>query len=235
MQLPSLQLRRWHPHGNIDGAFASVTLESLSLLRWRHRCAGTIAIVAWALSPSRCWRPCGCCDVHCCCLGAGAIACCCDGAVVPSLTWWHWRHPSCCPGAVAIVAVAALASLRTSQWRRCQRHFGIVVVAALASPLRWHCCHRCLGLVNVAVLASLQLLQCASLPSGHWHYRRCCDGPVVAITEMSSSQASTWSLCHRQRHDTGVFALVALAPLPSLPLRCWHPCGHRDGAVASVT
>jgi hypothetical protein len=52
---------------------------------------------------------------------------------------------------------------------------------------------------------------------------------------MSSSQASTWSLCHCQRHDTGVFTLVALAPLPSLPLWLWHPHGHCNGAVASVT
>ncbi len=77
--------------------------------------------------------------------------------------------------------------------------------------------------------------QCASLPSWRWRHCHCRDGPVVAVMAMSSLQASTWSLCHRRCCDTGVFALVALAPLPSLPLRRWRPRGHCDGTVASVT
>ena len=80
----------------------------------------------------------------------------------------------------------------------------------------------------------MRLSQCASSPSRRWRHCRCCDGPVVAVVAMSSSQASTWSLCHCGHRDTGVFALIALAPLPSSPLRCWRPCRHCDGAIASV-
>jgi hypothetical protein len=48
---------------------------------------------------------------------------------------------------------------------------------------------------------------------------------------MSSSQTLTWSLCRHQRRDTGVFALITMAPMPPTPLRRWRPRGHCEGAV----
>jgi hypothetical protein len=136
-QLPLLQLRRWHPCRHRDGVVASVTLELLSLLRWRHRRAGTIAIVAWALSTSRCWRPRDCCNVHCCRLGAGVIA---VVAMAPLLLSRQCHHRRRQPGACAIVDVMTLAPLLSSPWRHCHHcRCGAGVLADIVmAPLPAH-------------------------------------------------------------------------------------------------
>jgi hypothetical protein len=142
-QLPSLQLRRWRPCGHRNSAIASVTLELLLSLHWRHCCAGTVAIVAWALSTSRCWHPCDCRNVHFRRLGAGAIAVVVMALLLPSRQCCHRRHQ---PGACAIINVVTLASLLLSPWRSCHRRCcsaGVLVdiaMALLPVSLERYCC-----------------------------------------------------------------------------------------------
>jgi hypothetical protein len=83
------------------------------------------------------------------------------------------------PGAVAIIAVVMLASSRTSRWRCCHRHVGIVAVAALTSSSRWHRCPRPLA-DTVA---------------------------IVSVAVLASSRTSRWRGC--QRHSSTVVALAA--------------------------
>ncbi len=150
--MPSSQLQRWRPCRHRDGTIASVTLELLSSLRWRHHCAGTVAIIAWALSTSRCCRPHNCCNVHRRRLGAGAIA---VVVMAPLLPSWQCRHRRRQPGACAIVDVVTLASLLLLPWRHC-----------------YHC--RC----SAGTLADIAM---APLPVSLERYCRCGTGVVIPV------------------------------------------------------
>ncbi len=122
------------------------------------------------------------------------------GAAWASLPLRRWRHRGCCPGAVAIVAVAALASLR---------HAGIIAAVALA-PLG----HRCL--CGAGIIADIALRRChhcchsagliallASSPPLPWR----CLG-IVAVTALASSQTLPWRCCHCRRCGAGIIAAL---------------------------
>ncbi len=146
--LPLSPLQRWH-HCNA-GIIADVALVPLG-----HRCrcgAGVITNVALApspLLPSRRWNHCGCCP----------------GTAWALLPSWCWRHRGQCPGAVAIVAVAALASSRRA---------GVIAAVALA-PLG----HRCL--CSAGIIADVALRLC----------HHCCRGAGLTAA-LVSSRPSTW-------------------------------------------
>jgi len=84
------------------GAVASVTFKPSPSLRWRHQRAGPVAIVVWALSTSRCWRPCNCHDVHRRRHSAGAIAAFMMALLLPTRQCHHRRR---WPGACAVINV----------------------------------------------------------------------------------------------------------------------------------
>ncbi len=91
-----------------------VAIALLSSWRWRCRCAGPVAIVAEALSPSRCWRQ------------PSMLS---RWTSLPSRRWRCCRCCSCCDGDV--VAVAAMSSSWASTRRWCH-HQGDIAPVALA-------------------------------------------------------------------------------------------------------
>jgi hypothetical protein len=129
---------------------------------------------------------------------------------------------------LGIVAVMALASSRTSPWRRCyfcRRNAGVIAALASLRTLPW----RRLGIVAVAALAS-------SRTSPWRHCHRCCRGAGVVVV-LASSRPSPW-------RRLGIVAVAALASLLMLPCavviiavaalassRRWHHCGRCPGAA----
>jgi hypothetical protein len=91
----------------------------------------------------------------------------------------HHGHP---PGAVAIVAIVALASLR--RWHHCEYRPG----AAWASSLsrRWRHCRRCPGAVAIVAVVALVSLR-------RWHHCRRCPGSLAPPPSQALTPAS-WSL-----------------------------------------
>jgi hypothetical protein len=131
---------------------------------------------------------------------------------MPSLRCWHhcrrhpgaagassplrrWRPCGHCPGTVAIVAVATLAS--SQRWHH-HRH-------CLAS-LR-HCCHCGTGIIADIALALLPML-----PLRCWRHHGCCDGAIANVV-WAPSPLWRWR-CHPCH--AGVIAWVVL------PLRRWR-------------
>ncbi len=214
------------------GIFALVALVPLPLSRWRHRlcCADVVALVAPAaiLILMRQRR-----DVlpllwHLRCCHAGTfvnIA----WALSPLLRWRPHRR---CPGAVTIITVVALVSLRSWRWRHCHHcHCGagvIVVLALVPLPMPLgHCCHCNAGDIADVALALLPLLLSRrwrhqgsglvfDVPANAEHHP-CCTCVPASIT------LALPPLTHPRhcQHCAGIFAPVALVPLP---LSCWHCC-----------
>ncbi len=131
--------------------------------------------------------------------------------------WQRWHPCGRCPGSIAIVAVAALASLRC--WHHLGRCPGIAwaLLAALASlrTLPWHCCYCCCR--GAAIIAALALLR--MLP---W----CCLG-IVAVMALASLGMLPWRCCQCCRCSASITAVVAMAPLPML-------FGHHQRCGAGV-
>jgi hypothetical protein len=211
--------------GVATGVIASIPLALMQVLRCPHhgRCFGAVAIVAVtaeaSLWSSR-WRRCQC------RLGIVAIA------TVVTLRTLPWRRCHCCHCGAGIIA--ALASLRTSPWRR----LGIVAVAALASlqTLPWrrcHCCHPGAGIIaditlaplgyrcrhSAGIIADVALVPLPLSPLRRWRHR---GAGIIADVALAPLE-------HHRRRGAGVIADVALPPLPLSLLRRWR---HR-GALAS--
>jgi hypothetical protein len=165
--------QRWHHSGRHPrcrchccrhGAGIITALASLQMLLWCR--LGIVAVAALASSRTLPW--------HCCqrrCHGAGIIC-------------------GRCPGAVAIVAIAMLASL----WRWHHRG-GCPGTAWVSPPLQcWRHCGRCPGAVVIVAVAMLA-------SSWRWRHRGRCPGAAWA-----SLPSRRW--CHRGRHP-GAVAIFA--------------------------
>jgi hypothetical protein len=145
------------------------------------------------------------------CHGAGILA------ALASLPTLPWR----CLG---IAAVAALASSRMSPWRCCH-----CCVAAL--PSSWHWSHRgrCPGAAGASsplrrILVGDALALLPLLPSQRWHHR---GAGIIADVTLAP-------LGRYGHHGTGVIIDIALALLPTLPLRPWRHRSRCNDAVANV-
>ncbi len=113
-----------------------------------------------------------------------------------------WSLCRCCNGAVAVVVLASLPSLRWHHCRCCSGAFAVVVPVSLPS-LRWHCCRCCAGIITLL----------------HWHCHLLhCAGVVAIIVMVPSPLRRFFCLCY-----TGVVSLVVLA---LLPLLCWQCCSQ---------
>ncbi len=111
----------------------------------------------------------------------------------------------------------------------CLRGAGIIVVVMLAllPPPLGHCCHRGAGIIAAIALALLPLLLSRRWP--HCGPGLASDIPANAehcprhthVTASITLVSLPLLHPHHRQHCAGIFALVALAPLP---LSCWHHC-----------
>jgi hypothetical protein len=153
-----------------------------------------------------------------------------------------------------VVALAAMASMRSSSWCPHPCRNGIItIVNAQVSLLLylWHCYPGCAGAIAKIARALYRpccpcvvvLIALTSLPS-------CCIGVITIITPVLLP-LSTWHVCavvlvslplshwHCRPRCAGIIALIAQASLPLLCLHCavdlqasspllsWHVLTHR--------
>ncbi len=147
--------------------------------RWLCCCAGTVAIVAWALSPSRRWRHRSCRDGHCHRLGAGALA---VVMMAPCR-----RHSSVVIagsiGACVTVGIVTMASSLPLPWCSRHHHGAITSVTFKPSPsLRWR--HQRAGPVAI-IVSALSTSRCWRPCNCHDVHRRCHSAGAIAAFMMA--------------------------------------------------
>jgi hypothetical protein len=170
--------------------------------------------------------------------------------VWPILHWWFCR---CCTGVIARVALSSLQALHCQCWR-CTGFVTNIALASLPSLL-WHRSHLCklatahprhshntsVCVASMSWSSSLPVASLAYLALFHGPFAS--DGPAeAALVSLPALCLRPWLHCiallllpvlrwHHFPCRVGAFVLIALALLPSLPLRC---CQHREVASSQA-